>query len=228
MGPSAQELLVVRKRILGVLLRDARETAGLSSGDVAELLELSEEDYLRFEKGEHTPTLPQLEVLAYFFNVPIKHFWGSQTLAAERKEREIKDRVPEVLMLRQKMIGVRLRSAREQAGLSIADVADKSGLSAGQLEVVERGLLALPVTALERVVRGVNLSLDDLVDEHGTVGNWLQAQEQFDQFLDLPSDLRDFICRPINRSYIELAIRLSNMRVQELRTIAESILEITY
>src|SRR5574341_868691 len=151
MGPSAQELLVVRKRILGVLLRDARGTAGLSTSDVAGLLGVGEDEYKGFESGEHSPTLPQLEVLAYFFNVPIKHFWGSQTLAAERKEREIKERLPEVLMLRQKMIGVRLHAAREQAGLSQADVAEKAGLSANQLEVVERGLLPLPVTALERV-----------------------------------------------------------------------------
>jgi transcriptional regulator with XRE-family HTH domain len=188
-----------------VLLRDARGTAGLSTSDVAGLLDISEDEYKGFEGGEHSPTLPQLEVLAYTFSVPIKHFWGSQTLAVERKEREIKERLPEVLMLRQKMIGIRLRAAREQAGLSQADVADKAGLSSNQLEVVERGLLPLPVTALERVVRAVNLSLDDLVDEHGTVGNWLQAQEQFDKFLELPSDLRDFVCRPINGLY-QLAV----------------------
>lgn len=228
MGPSAQELLVVRKRILGVLLRDARETAGLTAIDAAEVLELAEEEYRRFEKGDHSPTLPQLEVLAYYFNVPIKHFWGSQTIAATRKEREIRERIPEVLMLRQKMIGLRVRQAREQAGLSEAEVAEKSGLSAGQITVVERGMLELPITMLERVVRAVNLSLDDLVEEHGTVGNWLQAQEQFDKFLELPSEVREFIVRPINRSYLELAIRLSDMQVNQLRQIAESILEITF
>jgi transcriptional regulator with XRE-family HTH domain len=113
-------------------------------------------------------------------------------------------------------------------GLSLSDVADRSGMSANQLEVVERGLLSLPVTLLERVANAVNSNIDDLLDGHGTVGNWIQAQEQFDAFAELPTDLREFVVRPINRSYLELAIRLSQMKVNELRTIAESILEITY
>jgi hypothetical protein len=40
--------------------------------------------------------------------------------------------------------------------------------------------------------------------------------------------MRAFILRPINRSYLDLAIRLSEMKVDELRNIAESILEITF
>jgi transcriptional regulator with XRE-family HTH domain len=228
MGPSAQELLTVRKRIMGILLHDARETAGNSIEETADMLGISQEEYQRFETGDHTPTLPQLEVLAYFFNTPIKHFWGSQTLVESKQERNIKERVPELTMLRQRVIGARLRQLRERSGLSLTEVAEKGGLSANQLEVVERGLLSLPVTLLERVANAVNANLDDLIDGHGTVGNWLQAQEQFDAFAELPTDLREFIVRPINRSYLELAIRLSNMKVNELRTIAESILEITY
>src|SRR5688500_6917181 len=123
MGPSAQELLTVRKRIMGVLLHDARNTAGHSIEETADLLGISPEEYGRFETGEHTPTLPQLEVLAYFFNTPIKHFWGTQTLVESKKERNIKERVPELTMLRQRVIGARLHQLRERAGLSLNDVA---------------------------------------------------------------------------------------------------------
>lgn len=228
MGPSAQELLTVRKRILGVLLRDAREASGHGIEDTAELLGMSGDDYLRFETGDHTPTLPQLEILAYYFEIPIKHFLGSQTLTEEKQERNIKDRVEELTMLRQRVIGARLRQLRERFGLSQGDVAEKAGLSAGQIDVIERGLLPLPILMLERIANAVNSDLNDLMDGHGTVGNWLQAQEQFDAFADLPHDLRSFIVRPINRSYLELAVRLSNMEVDRLRGIAESILEITY
>jgi transcriptional regulator with XRE-family HTH domain len=228
MGPSAQELLTVRKRIMGILLHDARDAAGHSIEETADMLGINPEEYARFEGGDHTPTLPQLEILAYFFNTPIKHFWGTQTLVETKKEHNIKERVPELVMLRQRVIGARIRQLRERAGLSLSDVAERSGMSANQLEVVERGLLSLPVTLLERVANAVNSNIDDLLDGHGTVGNWLQAQEQFDAFAELPTDLREFIVRPINRSYLELAIRLSQMKVNELRTIAESILEITY
>lgn len=228
MGPSAQELLIVRKRILGVLLRDAREASGHTPEEVAELLGITADEYRRFETGEHTPTLPQLEVISYYLNIPIKHFWGVNTIAESQKERNIKERVPELTMLRQKVIGAELRQLREKSGQSQADVANKSGLSVGQIDVIEKGMLPVPVTLLERVASAVNARIDDLMDGHGTVGNWLQAQEQFDNFAELPPELRTFVVRPINRSYLELAMRLSNMKVDQLRTIAESILEITY
>jgi transcriptional regulator with XRE-family HTH domain len=228
MGPSAQELLTVRKRILGVLLRDARVTSGHSLEETADLLGISTADYSRFESGEHTPTLPELEVLAYFFNIPIKHFWGTQTLTETQEDRNIKERVPELKMLRQKVIGAQIHQLRDKAGVTQADVAQKANLSVGQIELVERGMLELPVTVLEQVASAVHASLDDLIDGHGTVGNWLQAQDQFDAFAELPPEIRAFIIRPINRSYLELAVRLSNMKVDQLRGIAESILEITY
>jgi transcriptional regulator with XRE-family HTH domain len=228
MNPSAQELLVVRKRILGVLLRDAREASGHSPEDLSDLLGIPVDEYKRFEMGDHSPTLPQLEVLAYYFNIPIKHFWGANTLAESQKERNIKERVAELTVLRQKVIGARLRQLREQAGLTPVDVANRAGLSTHQIDFIERGQLPVPVTLLERVANAVNSNVDDLMDGHGTVGNWLVAQEQFDEFSALPPELRTFIVRPINRSYLELAIRLSNMKVDQLRTIAESILEITY
>ena len=40
--------------------------------------------------------------------------------------------------------------------------------------------------------------------------------------------MRAFIAEPINRNYIETAMRLSEMDVDRLRLIAESILDITF
>jgi transcriptional regulator with XRE-family HTH domain len=167
-------------------------------------------------------------VLSYYFKVPIGHFWGTETLSAKRGEEDLNERVPELLMLRQRIIGVRLRKLREDAGLTIAQVAERSEVDAGQIEQAERGQTALPVSQLETVVRAAQGRMDDLVDGHGMVGNWLQSQEQFEEFLRLSPELRDFVLKPVNQSYLDLAVRLSKMKVDELRSIAESILEITY
>jgi hypothetical protein len=78
------------------------------------------------------------------------------------------------------------------------------------------------------ITRALNVSLDDLVDDHGTIGSWLRLQTEFDRFADLPDEVREFILKPINRSYLELAMRLSGLSVQRLRGIAEGILDITY
>ena len=72
------------------------------------------------------------------------------------------------------------------------------------------------------------MSFDDLMDDHGSIGSWLRLQAEFDRFRALPDDLREFILLPINRNYLDLAVRLSGLSVQRLRNIAEGILDITY
>ena len=228
MASDLQEMMLVRKRIFGALLHDARSSLGFEPADVARVLGIDEKEYLDFEKGDRAPTLPQLEVIAYYLDIPIGHFWGAETLASARQSRDISEQVPEMLMLRQKIIGARLKQLRVDRNMTQAQVAEASGLSMGQIEVVERGLLPLPITALERITRALETDISKLVDSGGTVGNWLQAHEQFEDFSKLSPEFRDFIVKPINRSYLELAIKLSQMNVSRLREIAESILDITY
>jgi hypothetical protein len=46
-------------------------------------------------------------------------------------------------------------------------------------------------------------------------------------FAELSPELQDFLSKPINRPYLELAQRLSEMDVEKLRAVAEGLLEIT-
>lgn len=228
MVSELQEMLEVKNRILGVLISDARKAAGRSVSDCASLLGLSDDAYEAFEKGHDGPSLPQLEVLAYVFNVPIEHFWGADTLSAQHREENIKNEVPELLLLRQKVVGVKLRQLRDKAGLSIKDLADKVNMVEGDIAAIENGSKVVPVNELEIITRAINASLRELSDGYGPVGNWLQAKEDFDAFLELPQELRTFLLKPINRSYLDIARRLSEMDVSSLRSVGESILEITF
>jgi hypothetical protein len=74
----------------------------------------------------------------------------------------------------------------------------------------------------------MGVTLDAFVDHDSEVGLWHQLHAEFEQFKDLPGDLRSFVLRPINRSYLELAMKLAEMPAGQLRSIAEGILEITY
>ena len=44
----------------------------------------------------------------------------------------------------------------------------------------------------------------------------------------LPLEMQVFVSKPINRPYLELAMRLNDMSVDKLRGVAEGLLEITY
>jgi hypothetical protein len=47
------------------------------------------------------------------------------------------------------------------------------------------------------------------------------------QFLELPRELQAFVCQPVNRPYIELAMKISSMSTEKLRSVAEGLLDIT-
>ena len=47
--------------------------------------------------------------------------------------------------------------------------------------------------------------------ERGKVGDWRLQQEIMQEFSELPSELQQFVCKPINRPYLELAMRLSDL-----------------
>lgn len=223
-----QERLALKKRILGVLLRDARQNSGHSIEDAAAMLGISAATYRSFEMGTASPTLPQMEVLAYTFNVPLNQLWGADTLAVKRQEKHIRERIPTILALRDRIIGVRLRQLREQAALTPAELAETTGVSARRIRDAERGRVSLPVSELEMLVDALRGRVMDIAAEgHGPIGSWLQTQDDFEQFANLPPDLRAFILKPINRSYLELAVKLAETDVDRLRTIAESLLEIT-
>jgi hypothetical protein len=50
-------------------------------------------------------------------------------------------------------------------------------------------------------------------------------QQRFEQ---LPPDIKAFVVEPINLSYLQTAMRLSELDVDKLRSIAEGILDITF
>jgi transcriptional regulator with XRE-family HTH domain len=117
---------------------------------------------------------------------------------------------------------------RDDAGLTLEDVSGETGIGAEQLKAYEMGQQSAPIHDLQAITNALQVSMDELIDDRGRVGSWLRSQSEFGQFNELPDDVREFILRPINRSYLDLAIRLSGLSVERLRGIAEGILDITY
>ncbi len=69
------------------------------------------------------------------------------------------------------MVGPRIRSLREAEGLSLRDLASRSGVSAPMLSQVERGETSPTLAIADRIAAGLELSLSQLLrlDEGGSV-----------------------------------------------------------
>ena len=68
-------LKIIRAKKLGILIRDARIKSGKSIENCAQAMGLSPEELTAIEFGDMPATLPELEMLAYFLEVPLEHFW---------------------------------------------------------------------------------------------------------------------------------------------------------
>jgi transcriptional regulator with XRE-family HTH domain len=216
---------IIRAKKLGVLIRDARLQSGKSLENCAHAIGIPEDELIAMEYGERPPTLPELELFAYYLEVPLDHFWGSETLNADKGE-NIGDSV-EIIKLRQNAIGSLLHQSRDEAKLSIEELAGKIGISVDDLQKYEQGEVAIPLPELELVVQALNNSITDFEDQNGQAGTWFNQQKYLREFLNLPEDLQQFVSKPINRPYLELAIRMSELKVERLRALAEGLLEIT-
>ncbi len=217
--------MLIRAKKLGVLLREARKISGQSAAVCAQAIGVSEEQYRAYEFGDQMPSLPEIEVLAYFLNVPISHFWDGPQLTMHQKTRL--ENLDKALALRHRLVGALLRKYRLEAGLSLEGLSSRVGQSPEALEQFELGERPVPLPLLEHIAVALRRSIRDFYDQKGPFGRWMTQQDAIQEFLELPPDLQAFVGKPVNRPFLELAQRLSEMPVQKLRTVAEGLLEIT-
>jgi transcriptional regulator with XRE-family HTH domain len=218
--------MAIRSKIIGVLLRDARIKAGKSRKDCAAVLSCSPYMISQFEYGRKDITLAQLEVLAYFFGLPITYFWDEDAIP---EEEEMDRPVEGIMTLRRKIIGVLLRQARLDAGKSQKQCAEALSCSAGRISQYERGRRGIPLTELEALADFLDVPINHFLDEQTTpISKEAPKGKGVEIFSELPPDVRDFVSNPTNALYIRIAMKLSTLSVDVLRQIAETLLDITF
>ena len=222
MHPQA---ITIRTKKLGVLIYDARLARRRSVEECAKAVGVSQDVFQSFETGSSSPSLPQLEILAYFLELPLEHFWSSESLS-EKPPKSLE--TERLINLRQRLIGVMLRQARNIANISTRDLAQKSNVPEEFIHAYEFGEKPIPLPILESLLGSLGIRVEDFFDKNGPVGIWSKDQKAVSKFHELPTNLQEFVSKPVNRPYVELALRLSELSVERLRAIAEGLLEITY
>jgi transcriptional regulator with XRE-family HTH domain len=191
-----------RPQILGNLIREARLHASHRHRDCAKVLGITEDEY----------------------KLPMGYFWGTDQLY------EIKDVNYEGMIdLRQRVIGAMIRQLRLQARESTADFAELLDVSESEIQEYEAGTKPIPYLQLEELCRHLDISINHFVDnKHGPLRRH-EAEQRLQKIFDgLEPEMQNFLANPTNVSYLETAKTLSEMDVQRLRQVAESLLEITF
>jgi len=218
--------LKIRSKKLGVLLRDARLEAGASMKECGDLIGQTGRTISKYEDGDKSPSLPELEVLAFYLDIPLDQFWGKST-RSEDSPVDALGNIQQRLELRDLRIGALLRKTRQDKDLSMTEVAEELDITTYRLKSYEKGKFAVPIPELEALAGIYELDLDEFFSDKGPIADWSAEQQAVQDFVKLPPDLQAFASKPINKPYLEIARKLSEMSVEELREVAESLLEIT-
>ena len=216
----------LRTKKLGVLIRDVRLAARRSLDECANAVGVTKGVFRAYEEGRRAPSLPELEILVYYLKLPIDHFWGKASISEEQPVTDPLD-LPQLMELRQRMIGALLRQQRNNASISIKSLTLDTGIPSSRIKAYELGERAIPVPELEALLTALGSRIETFFDQSGPVGEWMLDQKSVQQFMDLPKELQVFVCQPVNRPYLELAMKLSSMSTDKLRSVAEGLLDIT-
>jgi transcriptional regulator with XRE-family HTH domain len=76
--PPLREVLALRHRIVGALLRQARTEADISQKELAKLAGVSASRFSSYEYGERPMPLAELELVAEHLGLPLAHFLDDQ------------------------------------------------------------------------------------------------------------------------------------------------------
>jgi transcriptional regulator with XRE-family HTH domain len=223
---SLQAQITLRTRKLAVLIRDARMATRKTVSEVAKAMGISPALLRAYEEGRKAPSLPELEVFAYYLNLPIQHFWSGEALSDDIARTEPIN-LAQLVALRQRIIGTLLRQKRLQTSISLKGLSFETGISQGRIKAYELGESAIPLPELEAILAIIGGRVEAFFDQNGPVGRWMNDQAAILEFLKLSPELRAFVSMPVNRPYLELAHNLSQLSTEKLRSVAEGLLDIT-
>jgi transcriptional regulator with XRE-family HTH domain len=218
---------ILHRKILGVRIRHARTRAGLNLKEAGQALGISAELVSDIEFGRRDVSLPQLEVMALLFSVPVIYFWSDEAI----EEPNLDFPTQAAMALRHRIIGVLLRQARIEAGRSQEELANLLNVPTSRIASYEFGKTEIPLHELEILAEHLNVSLSHFMDQgiapDESVGQ-VATLEEIAQFSQLPKEVREFLSNPANLLYIKIAMSLSELSADTLRALAEGLLEVTY
>lgn len=216
----------IRTKKLGLLIYDARQPSGKTLSECAAQSGIALQRLTDIENGSVSPTLPEVEVLAYLYQLPLEHFWGDKVLT-EAIEQNQSSKFQQLLTIRNRLIGTSIKNKISEKGISEQDFAQKLDIPLEDFQTYQAGDVQIPVPLLERIAKALDTRIEDFFDTHGIIGQWRKELSSSQKIKEMPDELREFVSKPINIPYIELAIRLSELDVNRLRSVAEGLLEIT-
>lgn len=223
------ELMIIRSKKTGILIRQMRENRGLSEQECADWLGIDLGKYQAMEKGGKCASLPQIESLSNYLSFPLQAF-ASMSASDQSQSKMPKNVNIDLMEVREKKIAIMLNHELEKKGLSLEELAQKTSIPLGELTASLQNFEPIPFSQLLSILAVIQIPLDQLfaVETMAVQASGSSTTENAGLTGNLSEEMVNFISKPANLPYLELAMRFSKMDAEKIRTIASSLLEITY
>lgn len=144
-------------------LKQIRVIKQRSLHDCAKLLGISKEEYLGFEDGQNFISLPELELLALFFEISPELLFEESNIDLDHYSILQDNKKPIFTNLRSKIITTQLASERLDLGISLEEVSKNTGISLDILEAYESNHASIPLDHLDLICSQLDLSIQSLL-----------------------------------------------------------------
>jgi transcriptional regulator with XRE-family HTH domain len=218
----------IRRRIIGLCMRRAREAANKTTQQLATFLDVPLATVKAYEAGtgKREPSLAELELIAHWLSVsPLSLL--DQAMPHPPSPMPALD-VAATLQLRNHVIGAQLKQARLDTGKGLKETADAADISIAKLKAYELGSVAVPITMLESLCAVLGTEVEWLLDSAS--GPIRAAQMQRDEqarFAALPNEVRAFVTDANAGAYLRMAMQMRDLPAGELRKVAEVLLQLS-
>jgi transcriptional regulator with XRE-family HTH domain len=211
--------------MMGILLQDARKASGKSLREASQDSGLPAGTIVAFENGRKAVTLPELEALAYCYDVSARHLLSGSKMGEDNRREKVD--IGRWVQIRQKMISNRLRQMRADRNEKPSVLSAKTGIPTRRITGYENGTRPIPLADLEALSLALETETRDFLEYQGPIGTWEKERESLERFDSLPADIQEFVSQEIHEPYVRIAMRLSEIPARRLREIAEALLDIT-
>ena len=137
----------------------------MSLHDCARVLGTSTRRYMAFEQGEESLSLPELEILAYYFGIPLMECLEGQINFSMRFSLLEDDKRTAYIHLREKWIRSRIAVETENKEIKLEELSEPLGIPVETLVGYQKGEITIPINHLQKICAHLDIPLNDFFPE---------------------------------------------------------------
>ncbi|MDT8381184.1 MAG: helix-turn-helix transcriptional regulator [Brevefilum sp.] len=146
-------------------IKKIRKLKYRSVHDCAKVLNIPKERYHHFEEGNGVLSLPELELLAIFLEVPLQSFFQDSDLELDKAALLSEEKMPIYKNLRDKIIRTKLNLEIENNGISVENLSDNTGISLQTLKSYQENGESIPFDHLTRITELLGIPINSLLQD---------------------------------------------------------------